>query len=145
MLLYFFPCHIMLSFDRLRMTINCYLFLTPRAPIRGIQGCLFMKKVYASQDKLMVGHIRNLLENEGLNCITKNEHLTAASGEIPLNECWPEIWVANDSCYEKAKKIVNEALSPKTPAGPQWKCPKCGERHESQFTECWRCGSIRTV
>ena len=51
----------------------------------------------------MVGHIRNLLENQGLVCITKNEHLTIASGEIPLNECWPEIWVADYSCYEKAK------------------------------------------
>ena len=104
-----------------------------------------MKKVYASQDKLMVGHIKNLLENEGLTCITKNEHLTAASGEIPLNECWPEVWVTDESQYKIAKKIVDKALSYKTPRGPKWKCSKCGEKHESQFTECWSCVRIRTV
>ncbi|HJP17817.1 MAG TPA: DUF2007 domain-containing protein [Nitrospinota bacterium] len=102
-----------------------------------------MKKVYASQDKLMVGHIKNLLENEGLTCITKNEHLTAASGEIPLNECWPEVWVADESQYTIAKKIVDKALSYKTPRGPKWKCSKCGEKHESQFTECWSCGRVK--
>ena len=99
-----------------------------------------MKKIYASQDKLMVGHIRNLLENQGLVCFTKNEFLTCASGEIPLNECWPEIWIAEDSHYEKAKKIVDEALSSKYPVGRKWVCPSCGEKHGSQFTECWNCG-----
>ncbi len=27
--------------------------------------------------------------------------------------------------------------------GERWVCGKCGERHEMQFEECWRCGAER--
>ena len=25
----------------------------------------------------------------------------------------------------------------------RWTCPRCGERLEGQFTDCWQCGSPR--
>lgn len=102
-----------------------------------------MKKVYASEDRLMAGHIKNLLESNDMNCIMKNEHITCGAGEIPLNECWPEIWITDDSQYEVAKKIVKNALHGKAESGPSWKCPTCEEEHDHQFTECWSCGKSR--
>ncbi len=100
-----------------------------------------MKKVYASQDRLMVGHFNNILNNEGLKCIIKNDYLTIAMGEVPLNECWLELWVEKDSHYEKAKTIIEDALHSEVVAGPNWKCLKCGEEIEPQFSECWNCGT----
>lgn len=99
-----------------------------------------MKKVYASQDRLMLGHLKNVLVNEGLECITKNEHLTGVMGEIPLNECWLEIWVTEDANYDRAKEIIDRALTSGPSTGPEWECSGCGEKHDSQFTECWNCG-----
>lgn len=32
--------------------------------------------------------------------------------------------------------------APKVVGNP-WKCPKCGEQLEPQFTTCWKCGAIR--
>lgn len=28
--------------------------------------------------------------------------------------------------------------------GERWVCAKCGERHELQFEDCWKCGTHRT-
>jgi hypothetical protein len=99
-----------------------------------------MKKVYEALDPLMVGHIKNLLENEGISCITKNEYLASAAGEIPPSECWLEIWVENDFQYDDADKIIKTALADGFPSGPPWICTNCSEENEHQFSACWNCG-----
>ena len=103
-----------------------------------------MKKIYSSQDRLMSGHMRNILENEDIECIVKNEHLSSILGEIPPIECWAEVWVVDDSQYDRAVEVVGSALaSQDTPQSPSWTCTNCGEELEGQFTECWNCGTSR--
>ena len=105
-----------------------------------------MKKVYEASDPLMVGHVKNVLENEGIGCITRNEYLAGAAGGIPPSECWYEIWVTNDEQYEDAKNLIQNALSKTEPSvSPRWTCANCGEMHEHQFTTCWKCGKERTL
>jgi len=99
-----------------------------------------MKKVYETLDPLIVGHFKNLLENESIHCVTRNEYLASAAGGIPPSECWYEIWVENDLQYDDAKRIIKTALSNEFPSGPAWVCPNCGEENEYQFSECWNCG-----
>lgn len=91
----------------------------------------------------MIGHLKNVLVNEGFDCFTKNDYLTGAIGELPLNECWLEIWITEDSQYDKAKEIIKNAFTTKTSTRPRWRCSDCGEEHEPQFTECWNCGKNR--
>jgi rubrerythrin len=99
-----------------------------------------MKKVFESADYLMIGHLKNLLMNEGIQCRSRNEYLAAAAREIPLSETWYEIWVEEDSQVEEAERIIKTALSDEYPSGPEWTCPGCGEVQEYQFTVCWNCG-----
>ncbi len=99
-----------------------------------------MKKVYASQDRLMIGHLKNLLINEGLECVLKNDFLASAMGEVPLNECWLEIWIEKDSDFDKAKGLIESTFSVEPSAGPKWTCSGCGEEHGPQYTGCWNCG-----
>ena len=99
-----------------------------------------MRKVYESVDSLMFGHIRNLLMNEGIQLFVRNEYLANVKGGIPLNECWYEIWVTNELQYDDAETIIKNALSDEKGAIPHWLCPGCGEKHENQFSACWRCG-----
>jgi len=104
-----------------------------------------MKKLYESLNPLMVGHIKNILENSGVACITRNEHLASIAGGIPLSECWYEIWATNDEQYENAKNIIRDALSEKEPSErPEWTCSNCGEALGGQFSTCWKCGQERT-
>ena len=43
---------------------------------------------------------------------------------------------------EKARYILEGA---KDRSGATWKCDKCGEEIEGQFTECWNCGKGREI
>jgi len=112
----------------------------------GIGGATTVRKVYSSQLAPMVGHVRNVLESHGIACIVKNDYLAGAAGELPPTECWPELWVLDDSRFEEALAIVSAAsLESLNLVGPEsrWRCPTCGEELEGQFTDCWRCGSAR--
>ena len=99
-----------------------------------------MKKVYSSYDSLMVWHLKNVLEIHGIHPILKGEYLTGVAGEVPPIECWPEIWVVEDSQYDYARKIIETALNSKDSPSQPWKCSGCGEEIDGQFTECWSCG-----
>lgn len=102
-----------------------------------------MKKVYSSDDFLLVGHLRRVLENHHIECIAKNEYLIGGAGELPPTECWPELWVAEDFQYEKAKELIDSFLAAGPAEHTAWRCPSCGEQLEGQFSECWQCGSGR--
>ncbi len=102
-----------------------------------------MKKVYSAQDTLMVGHLKNVLEIHGINCVIRNMYLAGAAGELPLIECWPELWVVDDLRYSEAQLVLKETLAPLELVRKPWRCAKCGKVIEGQFTECWNCGNIR--
>jgi len=100
-------------------------------------------KVYTAPDLPMVGHIKNILELYGIDCTIQNQFSSAAVGEIPPIECWPELWIVNPKQLESAKTIVKETLNPSFQDLPSWECPKCDESIEGQFTACWNCGTER--
>jgi hypothetical protein len=101
-----------------------------------------MKTVYSASTISTVSIFQNILDGHGIRCWIKNEFLTAGLGEIPPIECWPQLCV-EDADFSEAKRIVDEALSPT--AQVAWKCDSCGEEHDGQFTECWKCGKSRPL
>ena len=102
-----------------------------------------MKKIYSGQDSLMLSHLKNVLEGQGIDCVIRNIYLAGAVGELPPIECWPELWVVDDAEYSVAVEVVEKALAPLGSVKRPWKCTKCGEEVEGQFTECWNCGNSR--
>lgn len=99
-----------------------------------------MKKVYESPDFIMIGHCHNLLMADGIPSLVKNQHLTGAVGELPMSECWVELWVESDGDYARAETIIQVALSVEQESGPDWECASCHETNEYQFAVCWNCG-----
>jgi Putative prokaryotic signal transducing protein len=102
-------------------------------------------RVYAARDMVMVGHLRNVLELEGVPCRVRNLDLGAAAGELPPTECWPELWIDREADLERARRLIDRALRTPAERGASWTCEPCGERHEGQFTECWKCGRARLL
>ncbi len=102
-----------------------------------------MKRVFATADTVQAGWLESLLGAAGIACLVRNRYLGGAIGELPLNECWPEIWVLEDTDMALAERIVSEAIAPQV--GPQtaWRCVHCHEALEPQFELCWQCGSLR--
>jgi len=55
-----------------------------------------------------------------------------------------EVWIADDCDLDRARAIVTEFEKPAAEAsGWVWRCAKCGETSEPQFTECWKCGASK--
>ena len=98
-----------------------------------------MIKIYSADNLLMVEHVRALLAREGIATTIKNQYISGALGELPANECWPELWLVNESQRARAEALVAEYTAP-APAAPGWRCDGCGETIEGQFGQCWQCG-----
>lgn len=102
-----------------------------------------MKRVYSSDNPLIVGHLKRVLEANHIACMIRNEFLLGGAGELPPIECWPELWVVEDSQQQKARALVESVLAMGTESGEDWRCSDCGEPLEGQFTACWACGAER--
>ena len=97
--------------------------------------------VYSSPNLAIVGHVKNVLEMNGIRCEVRGQYLGAAAGEMPPIECWSELWVRDESRADEARKIIEEALGDDEESQPGWDCPGCGEAIEGQFAVCWNCGA----
>jgi hypothetical protein len=100
-----------------------------------------VKKVTSADSLVTITHYRNLLISEGIPAFLRNEHFGSIMGEVPFQEVWPELWVENDLDYDRARQLINAAkLAEESPSSP-WKCRRCGEENEGQFSACWNCGT----
>lgn len=88
-----------------------------------------------------MGHLRNLLVSEGMECEVMTPYLAAAIGDLPITACWSELRITNDVDYAKALSLINAALEQRAEPTISWKCRDCGEDIERQFGVCWKCGS----
>lgn len=102
-----------------------------------------MKSIYTTQDLLTIGHLRNLLVHEGIACEVKTPFLAAAKGDLPVTDCWSQLWIVNEQDAPRALAVIDAALARGAEAQIPWKCPECAEEVEGQFGACWRCGSAR--
>jgi hypothetical protein len=103
-----------------------------------------MQRIYGARDSTEAEFVRGLLEAEEITAVVQGSALEGARGDIPFTAAsLPSVWV-NESDVERAVQIVDEFRR----GGPAttekqitWKCPKCGEMLEGQFTSCWKCGT----
>ena len=101
-----------------------------------------MKKVYSSHSPFQVAQLKGVLEAHHIACITRNDFLQGAAGELPPIECLPELWILDESQLERASDLIAAFTTP-SPKLSDWTCEQCGERLEGQFGSCWHCGHDR--
>lgn len=79
-----------------------------------------------------------LLCEAGYPATVERLHLTSIAGEIPPDQCLPEIWLRHAEHEAAARKLLEQlARLPQR----RWVCPGCGELVEGGFEQCWSCGS----
>lgn len=78
----------------------------------------------------------DLLRQAGFDVSMQRYFLGAAAGELPPDQCLPEVWLS-DAAQEPAARELLAALQ----RAPQrrWAC-QCGEIVEGGFDSCWQCG-----
>ncbi|TFZ01985.1 DUF2007 domain-containing protein [Ramlibacter humi] len=76
------------------------------------------------------------LRQAGFDASVQRYYLGAAAGELPPDQCLPEVWIADDSQEAGAREMLQALRSI-----PQrrWAC-ECGEIVEGGFGSCWNCG-----
>ena len=78
------------------------------------------------------------LGEDGIAISVQREFLGGAVGQLPPDQCLPEIWVEDDAQFAQAERALH-ALQNR----PQlrWHC-RCGELVEGGFEQCWKCGAM---
>jgi hypothetical protein len=87
--------------------------------------------------------MRLLLQSHGIETTLRNEFIQGATGQVPLIDAWPELWLSNETHAESAMQLVRDALAEPPSDLANWRCAQCGEDIEGQFTGCWQCGATR--
>ena len=97
-------------------------------------------RVYTADNPPEAVFIRGLLEAEGIPVRLKSMELWTAAVEIYFAEgARPSVWVPANA-QATAERVL--AQRDRSGVGRPWTCV-CGERLDSQFTVCWRCGESR--
>ncbi|MGQ0657440.1 MAG: putative signal transducing protein [Chromatiales bacterium] len=102
-----------------------------------------MKRVFCAADRVLVGFLKGVLDDHGIACVVRNDYLAGGIGELPPQECWPELCVLDEAEAATAERIVESTLARQPDTGARWRCPRCGEWLEPQFQACWRCAEDR--
>lgn len=78
----------------------------------------------------------DVLRQAGVQASVQRYFLGAAAGELPPDQCLPEVWLLHDEQEALARAVLRELQQI-----PQrsWTCA-CGEDVEGGFESCWRCG-----
>ena len=76
------------------------------------------------------------LQQAGFSATVQRYFLSGIAGELPPDQCLPEVWLAYDHEEPRAKAMLGGLQNL-----PQrrWECA-CGELVEGGFEECWHCG-----
>ena len=80
----------------------------------------------------------DVLREAGISASLQRQFLGGAAGELPPDQCLPEIWIADAEQEERARVLLHDLQNI-----PQqrWMC-QCGELVEGGFEECWQCGAL---
>ena len=101
-----------------------------------------MKRVYTADNRALAWHIKNVLQSNSIESEVRNDTLHSAQGGIPVNDCYPEVWILNEADESLATQLIEEQNKPEQhEQKAEWKCSNCGEQNFGQFEICWNCQS----
>lgn len=105
-----------------------------------------MKQLHAARHAVEAHLVRGFLNSHGISAEVRGEFLTSGWGELPVDVC--SVWVTDDAQFEAANELLVAFLKgslARIHSGEHWTCPRCGEKLEGQFTQCWSCGASKPV
>ena len=73
---------------------------------------------------------------EGIVASVQRQYLGGMMGELPPDQCLPEVWITHNEQEPRARTLLYDLQHV-----PQqrWLCV-CGELVEGGFDQCWQCG-----
>lgn len=81
------------------------------------------------------------LQAQGIACLIRNQFISGAAGDLPIQDTQPELWLMDKDDLIIANKVLDE-LSAQCEDG-EWVCGSCNEPQEAAFNLCWQCQQPR--
>jgi hypothetical protein len=80
----------------------------------------------------------DMLAQAGFDASVQRAYASSIAGQVPPDQCLPEVWVMDDAQHAAAAELLAQLRHlPQR----QWFCPRCQERVEGPFEQCWNCGA----
>jgi hypothetical protein len=81
------------------------------------------------------------LKQAGFSASVQRYFLGGLAGEMPPDQCQPEVWLTHDHEEARARELLDQLQNM-----PQqrWLCV-CGETVEGGFQQCWNCNADMPV
>ena len=78
------------------------------------------------------------LQVEGIAASVQREFLAGVAGQLPPDQCLPEVWIRHPTQEARARELLYHLQNV-----PQhrWLCT-CGELVEGGFEQCWNCAAL---
>ena len=78
------------------------------------------------------------LQFEGIASSVQRQYLGGVAGELPPDQCLPEVWIHEAAQAARARTLLYHLQHV-----PQqrWQC-SCGELVEGGFEQCWNCAAL---
>ena len=73
----------------------------------------------------------------GIAASVQRAYASSIAGELPPDQCLPEVWIADDEQLGRAQRLLDEW---RHLPHRRWACPRCHEIVEGPFEQCWNCG-----
>jgi hypothetical protein len=95
-----------------------------------------MRRIAKAPNAAIAALWADMLGQAGIHASVQRQFLSSVAGEIPPDQCLPEIWVTDDEQVDAAKAFLEQLR--RIPQR-RWHCA-CGEFVEGGFESCWNCG-----
>lgn len=96
-----------------------------------------MKRVLQAPNLALATLWADQLCAAGIAASVQRAFTSSIAGELPPDQCLPEVWVADDEQVGAASELLQAWQ--RTPHR-HWACPACHEIVEGPFEQCWNCG-----
>ncbi len=97
-----------------------------------------MKRVIQAPNLALATLWADQLAAVGIPTSVQRAFTSSIAGELPPDQCLPEVWVSDDRQCAAAQQLLHDWQHL-----PQrlWACPGCQEIVDGPFESCWNCGT----
>ena len=97
-----------------------------------------MKRVLQAPNLVLATLWADMLSGAGIAATVQRAWAGSIAGELPPDQCLPEVWVQDsDRCEEARRLLISWLHAPQR----HWVCGHCSETVEGPFDACWNCGT----
>ncbi len=98
-----------------------------------------MKRLMQAPNLALATLWADQLTHAGIGATVQRAFTSSIAGELPPDQCLPEVWVDDAARLDEARALMFELQHPPE---RRWACPGCGEIIDGPFTQCWQCGAM---